>query len=179
MQSLHFDLGLKLYIEFWLEIIFLENFEGNASFSFSSRVAIKKPAVILTLDVLRFLFPVLNCFGCDVLRCSFLFGVCQVFGSVVGLGSPSSLLGSVICQEDMQNLAYKSKIITLPRVFLSGVTQGMLYCSSSEFWQHMCTCVYQWGSLISDSEPRIFTEGCCLPSIARISDFRKKNGYST
>lgn len=133
MQSLHFDLGLKLYIEFWLEIIFLENFEGTASFSFSSRVAIKKPAVILTLDVLRFLFPVLNCFGCDVLRCSFLFGVCQVFGSVVGLGSPSSLLGSVICQEDMQNLAYKSKIITLPRVFLSGVTQGMLYCSSSEF----------------------------------------------
>ena len=61
------------------------------------------------------------------------------------------------------------------RVFLRGVTQGMLYCSSSEFWQHMCTGVYQRGSSVTLSPGFLLRGAVCL-ACARISDFRNKMG---
>ena len=109
-----------------MEIIFLENFEGIASFSSSSRVAVKKPAAILTLDVLRFLFPFLNCFGCDVLRFGFLLGVCQVYWICGWSGIPK-------LPSRFGDLLGRHSELSIQRVFLSGVTQGMLYCSSIEF----------------------------------------------
>ena len=59
------------------------------------------------------------------------------------------------------------------RVFLRGVTQGMLYCSSSEFWQHMWTGVYQRGSSVTLSPGFLLRGAVCL-ACARISDFRNK-----
>lgn len=61
------------------------------------------------------------------------------------------------------------------RVFLRGVTQGMLYCSSREFWQHMCTGVYQRGSSVTLSPGFLLRGAVCL-ACARISDFRNKMG---